>query len=358
MIAASPCALIIAIPIAYLSAVSTCAKRGILLKGGITLDALAGCHAIAFDKTGTLTTGELSCISFEPLKKDSKEDLYQALATAYAMEKNAVHPIATAITKYANTIKLPNITLQEFKSIPGYGLQAISITPTGRKTVYIGRPTYIVKQLKDESQALLLNTVQAIQERGELLTVLLFGDELFLFTFRDTPRPKISEMLSALKRRGMDLVMLTGDHLNSAKRIAAELDITEFHADLTPEDKLRYVTELAKKKGLAMIGDGVNDAPALARATVGMCMGGIGSTAAIDAADIVFLHDNIELLDWLIGKAKQTQRIVKENLILASAAILIASLPALAGIVPLWVAVIMHEGGTVLVGLNALRLLR
>ena len=358
LIAASPCALIIAIPIAYLSAVSTCAKRGILLKGGITLDALAGCHAIAFDKTGTLTTGELSCISFEPLKKDSKEDLYQALATAYAMEKNAVHPIATAITKYANTIKLPNITLQEFKSIPGYGLQAISITPTGRKTVYIGRPTYIVKQLKDESQALLLNTVQAIQERGELLTVLLFGDELFLFTFRDTPRPKISEMLSALKRRGMDLVMLTGDHLNSAKRIAAELDITEFHADLTPEDKLRYVTELAKKKGLAMIGDGVNDAPALARATVGMCMGGIGSTAAIDAADIVFLHDNIELLDWLIGKAKQTQRIVKENLILASAAILIASLPALAGIVPLWVAVIMHEGGTVLVGLNALRLLR
>ena len=190
------------------------------------------------------------------------------------------------------------------------------------------------------------------------MTVLLFGDELFLFTFRDTPRPKISEMLSALKRRGMDLVMLTGDHLNSAKRIAAELDITEFHADLTPEDKLRYVTELAKKKGLAMIGDGVNDAPALARATVGMCMGGIGSTAAIDAADIVFLHDNIELLDWLIGKAKQTQRIVKENLILASAAILIASLPALAGIVPLWVAVIMHEGGTVLVGLNALRLLR
>src|SRR5262249_8975673 len=129
-------------------------------------------------------------------------------------------------------------------------------------------------------------------------------------------------------------------------------------ADLRPEDKLKYVSQLAEKQGLAMIGDGVNDAPALARATVGICMGKVGSTAAIDAADVVLLHDNVESLGWLVRKARQTQRIVKQNLTLASLAILVASVPALAGWVPLWLAVVMHEGGTVLVGLNGLRLLR
>lgn len=156
----------------------------------------------------------------------------------------------------------------------------------------------------------------------------------------------------------MQLVMLTGDHEASAERIANELGIKQFHANLRPEDKLRYVTQLSEKQGLAMIGDGINDAPALARATVGICMGKVGSTAAIDAADVVLLHDNIELLGWLVRKARQTQRIVKENLSLAALAIIGASLPALAGLVPLWLAVVIHEGGTVLVGLNGLRLLR
>jgi ATPase, P-type (transporting), HAD superfamily, subfamily IC len=242
--------------------------------------------------------------------------------------------------------------------VPGYGLKASATFQNSEKNVYIGRPSYIAEQLPKPLQKSLADRIREVEQNGELLAAMLLGDQLFLFRFRDTPRPKIGEMLQAVKARGKRTVMLTGDHVFSAQRIATELGISEFHADLTPADKLNYVTELAESKGLAMIGDGVNDAPALARATVGICMGKVGSTAAIDAADVILLHDNIELLDWLFAKAKQTQTVVKQNLFMAAGAILIASLPALAGLVPLWLAVVMHEGGTVLVGLNALRLLR
>lgn len=359
LIAASPCALIIAIPIAYLSAVSACAKSGILLKGGITLDALARCQAIAFDKTGTLTTGELTCLSVESLEPTDKTiSVDQAIAIAYAMERNTVHPIASAIIKFAEEKKVPLVPITEFTSIPGYGLKAVTFLSNKKQEIYIGRPSYILDQLPSTTQMEFLKRTQEIESHGELLAVLIIGNIPFIFRFRDTPRPHIKEMLNAIKKRGISLVMLTGDHLNSAKRTADELKIDEFHANLTPEEKLNYVSNLAEKKGLAMIGDGVNDAPALARSTVGICMGKVGSSAAIDAADVVLLHDNIELLDWLIAKAQKTQTIVKQNLFLATAAIIVASLPALAGLVPLWLAVVMHEGGTVLVGLNALRLLR
>lgn len=360
LIAASPCALIIAIPIAYLSAVSACAQQGILLKGGITLDALANCRAIAFDKTGTLTTGELTCLSIEVLENSPQvtATIDDALAVAYALERNAVHPIASAIVKYAQAKKSQLATLSQFISLPGYGLQAIATLPNGKEAVYIGRPSYIADKLAPSLQQDLLKRTQEIEMQGELLAVLIIGSTPYIFRFRDTPRPQINEMLRSVRQRGMELVMLTGDHFNSAKKIAEELSLTQFYADLSPEEKLQHVSRLAEQKGLAMVGDGVNDAPALARATVGICMGKVGSSAAVDAADVILLHDNIELLDWLIGKAKQTQRIVKQNLILATSAIIIASLPALIGIVPLWLAVVMHEGGTVLVGLNALRLLR
>jgi len=358
LIAASPCALIIAIPIAYLSAVSSCARRGILLKGGVSLDALARCRAVAFDKTGTLTTGKLICTAVEPLAPSSSIDAKMALSIAYAMEKNAVHPIALAIMDYGATEKVQHIAIDEFKSIPGYGLEATAQLPSGRKKIYIGRPNYIATQLPVDQQKLLLTRVAQIEEAGELLAVLSIETELFIFHFSDTPRRNIGNMLQEIKQRGLSTVMLTGDHLSSAKRIAEKLGIDDFHAGLTPEEKLNYVAQLSDTKGLAMIGDGVNDAPALARATVGICMGQVGSTPAIDAADIILLHDNIEMLDWLFEKAHQTQLIVKQNLSLAVAAILIASLPALGGVIPLWLAVIMHEGGTVLVGLNALRLLK
>ncbi len=355
LIAASPCALILAIPIAYLSAVSACAREGILLKGGITLDALASCHAIAFDKTGTLTTGNLTCLSVEALSPAGKPHIETALGVAAALERNAVHPIARAIVAYAEQQKAPDIALDTFTSTPGYGLKG----SFANHRAYIGRLEYLKEHLTPEAvQAVHLRT-QELKEKGELLTLLLLDQEVYLLRFRDTVRPRMKETIEELQQSGRwKLLMLTGDHITSARKIAEELGITEYYADLLPEHKLQYVTTLANSEGLAMVGDGINDAPALARATVGICMGKVGSSTAVDASDVVLLHDDLTLLNWLMARARQTQAIVRENLILAVAAIVIAGTSALMGWIPLWAAVVMHEGGTVLVGLNALRLLR
>ncbi|MFI5343925.1 MAG: heavy metal translocating P-type ATPase [Chlamydiales bacterium] len=360
LIAASPCALILALPIAYLSAISACARKGILLKGGVILDALAQCSAIAFDKTGTLTTGELSCTGIKEIAPpDQVWEENEILAAAYALEKNAVHPIAKAVNKLASDKNIASSPLREFKSVPGYGLQA-KISIKGQEfPVFMGHPDYIKTQLPNSQQQQLNQELEELHQEGKLRAVLLIGTRLFIFTFQDTLRPHLKETMKRLKSaKFWKLLMLTGDHENSARRIADQLGLDEYYANLRPEDKLEHVSQLAQKRGLVMVGDGINDAPALARSTVGICMGKVGSGTAVDAADVVLLHDNLEYIDWLMHKARQTQAIVRENLSIAVCAIIIASFPALAGLVPLWLAVVMHEGGTVLVGLNALRLLR
>ncbi len=355
LIAASPCALIIALPIAYLSALSICARKGILMKGGVTLDALAACQVIAFDKTGTLTTGDLTCKSVDSLTPATKEELDLAVQIACTLEQNAIHPIAKSLVNYAKEHSILPITYESFKSIPGFGIEGT----THGEQAYIGRPEYLLDKLPNAKKELLQQKMEEIREKGEIIATLTYKEQLYLFRFHDTIRPIMRRTIDALKTNWkLKVLMLTGDHKNSAKRIAHELHITDWEADLQPEDKLQRVSEISEKQGLAMVGDGINDAPALARASVGICMGQVGTTAAMDASDIVLLHDNIELLDWLVGKARKTQTIVKQNLTLATCAIIFASIPALLGIVPLWLAVILHEGGTVLVGLNALRLLR
>lgn len=356
LIAASPCALIIAIPIAYLSAISACARQGILLKGGISLDMLASCTSIAFDKTGTLTTGKLECLGMECLTQERAEGPLFALSTAKAMETNSVHPIARSILSYAEKFELPSVRLKEFKTVPGYGLEAVI---NNEVQAYIGNTDYILPLLTSDAARILKQKVQTYEAQGEILSVLLIGSSLYCFRFVDLLRPDITAVIQSLTtKRHWQPVMLTGDHTASAKRIAREAGITEYHANLKPEDKLEHVSRLAQQRGLAMVGDGINDAPALARATVGISMGKVGSATAIEASDIVLLHDNIERLGWLVDKAFKTKTIVKENLCVAITAIFVASIPALAGLVPLWLAVLLHEGGTVLVGLNALRLLK
>lgn len=357
LIAASPCALILAIPIAYLSALSACAQQGILLKGGVILDSLAHCSVIAFDKTGTLTTGLLSHLVIE----NTDSSLFtkdQLLAVAYALEKNVVHPIAQSIVNEASHKKLALLATQNFRSVAGYGVEAQVYWNNRWEEAFMGKPDYLFNRLTNAQQSQLKKALESYHEQGSLVSVLFFQSQIFIFAFQDTVRFHLKETLASLKKEGWNLLMLTGDHLFSAQRVAKLLGIDAYHANLTPADKLDYVTQLAEKENLVMIGDGINDAPALARATVGICMGKIGSDTAIDAADVIFLQDDLDRLNWLMKKAKQTQKIVRQNLFIAAGAIVVASLPALAGFIPLWLAVIMHEGGTVLVGLNALRLLR
>lgn len=354
LIAASPCALIIAIPIAYLSAVGACARNGILIKGGITFDALASCKMIALDKTGTLTTGELVVDKIEPLEPTDTADVHLAESIAFALERNAVHPIAKAIVANAQKQGLSPAPITQFRAIPGEGLEALYFG----EMVAIGHAAFITKKVSENQARLIQVKSDEAKKDGKLVAVLLFGKKCFLFRLSDTLRKDMKKTIDTLQSDNKyKLVMLTGDHEENARRTAQELGITHYFANLSPEDKLTHVANLAKTHGLAMVGDGINDAPALARATVGICMGQIGSTAAMDAADVVLLQDNIDKLDWLMKKAKKTTVIVRQNLFLASAAILVATTPALAGWIPLWLAVVLHEGGTVLVGLNGLRLL-
>lgn len=331
MIAASPCALIIATPTAYLSSISACAKRGVLLKGGITLDALASCKAIAFDKTGTLTTGDLKCTSIEPIGPVSIT-ANRALAIAAALERQVVHPIATSICKLAESRKLSLPEIHEFKAIPGYGLEAKLADGT---PIAIGLVEQEVKE--------------GIQSH------LRVGSEQFVFRFEDQIRPNMAKVL-----RSLDLTpyMLTGDRKVNADSVGVALGLTHIYSELRPEDKLAKVAELSAEQNLAMVGDGINDAPALARATVGISLGRIGSATAVDASDVVLLNDDLSLLSWLFSHSKKTLHIVRQNITIALSVICLATIPALLGLIPLWIAVILHEGGTVLVGLNSLRLLR
>lgn len=347
LIAASPCALIIAIPIAYLSAVSACARTGILLKGGIILDTLAKCKTLAMDKTGTITTGELTL-----LEMNTYGDNPDPLALAYALERSAVHPIAHAVVRFAEEKKVKAAPLTEFMQVPGYGLKG---TYQGLEAK-IGNSDWILPSVPEKFRGSIVERTEKARKNGEMLTLLLWGESVTLLRFKDTLRPGIKQTLKELEQKcHMRLLMLTGDHEESARAIAGEAGIKEYFADLRPDDKLRMISQ---EEHLAMVGDGVNDAPALARAAVGISMGKVGSKSAIDASDIVLLQDNIELLSWLIQKAQQVVRIVRQNVTLATGAIIFASLPALFGWIPLWLAVILHEGGTVLVGLNGLRLLK
>ncbi len=352
LIAASPCALIIATPTAYLSSIGSCAKNGILLKGGVSLDALAKARAIAFDKTGTLTTGKLRCVHFSKIEGDSKLSDNDALSIANALEMHAKHPVATAICEYAQEQKVEVISHEGFKVIPGHGIESQVELHGKQVPVFIGNKSFIEKKTR-------LLDGKSFEEAGKLVCFMLLGSNLYLFHFNDELREGMNDLLVSIKKKHhLELYMLTGDHRENAQHFAEKLSLDKVYSELNPEDKLEIVSKLAKEKDLAMVGDGINDAPALMRSHVGISMGKIGSGAAIDASDIVFLHDDIKKLDFLIDKSKMTLRIIKQNLSLALGVIICVTTPALLGFIPLWLAVVLHEGGTLIVGLNSLRLLK
>lgn len=345
LITASPCALILAVPIAYLSALGAAAQKGIVLKGGVVFDALNRCSVVAFDKTGTLTLGELRLVS---------QVSDQVLSYAASLERNAVHPIAKAIVNECQEKAIPFTEVDEIKVIPGYGVQG----KIGTELAFIGDFTHALTLLSPDAANRLQQQAKQLQTDGKIVAALVVGKNSYLFAFSDQARSGVTRMLLALKKLGRKFTMLTGDHYESAKSLAKQVGIDDFEADLKPEDKLARIEALSATEGLAMVGDGINDAPALARSTVGICMGQVGSATARGAADVILLHDNIELLDWLFAKAEKTRKIVVQNLFIAIVAIIAGSIPALYGVLPLWLAVIVHEGGTVFVGLNALRLLK
>ncbi|KAJ6796066.1 putative cadmium/zinc-transporting ATPase HMA1, chloroplastic isoform X1 [Iris pallida] len=375
MVAASPCALAVA-PLAYATSISSCASKGILLKGGHVLDAIAACRTIAFDKTGTLTTGNLMCKAIEPIHGHFQgvssccipNCENEALAVAAAMEKGTTHPIGRAVVDHSLGKELPSISVQSFESLPGRGLLA---TLTGIKSgnedkdflnASLGSVEYIVSLCKSDVESEEIKEAVRTSAYGSdfVQAALSVNKKVTLFHFEDEPRFGVADVISTLKEREkLRIMMLTGDHESSALRVAKSVGIREVYCSLKPEDKLNQVKTVSRATsgGLIMVGDGINDAPALAAATVGMVLSQRASATAIAVADVLLLQDNISAVPFCIAKACQTTLLVKQSVALALSCIVFAALPSVLGFLPLWLTVLLHEGGTLLVCLNSCRAL-
>jgi P-type E1-E2 ATPase len=279
----------------------------------------------------------------------------EAIQIASGLERAVVHPIAAAILSYAKEENLSSYPIENLKVLPGFGVEGYYQKNGEKKYTVIGNVEYVLQKLQNKERIAALR--EKILHEGHVTTVLLAENTLLIFHFIDEIRPSLASTIASLKKQ-IDLIMLTGDHKENAHFVAQKLGIEKVHAELRPEDKLRIVREIAQKQPLMMIGDGINDAPALANAMVGIAMGEVGSASAIEAADVVLLRDDLSQISWLLKRSKKTTLIVRQNLTLALAVIAVATICSLLGFIPLWLAVILHEGSTVTVGFNSLRLLR
>ncbi|KAK4262346.1 hypothetical protein QN277_027916 [Acacia crassicarpa] len=381
MVAASPCALAVA-PLVYATAISSCAKKGILLKGGHVLDALSSCHTIAFDKTGTLTTGGLVFKAIEPIYGHIVTNNMtkissccipscekEALAVAAAMEKGTTHPIGRAVVDHSEGKDLPSVSVESYEYFPGRGLVAtlnsIESETGGAKLLKasLGSVDFITSlcQSEDESKRI-KEAVSSSSYGSEFVRAALSVDKkVTLIHLEDRPRPGVSNVIQELQdEANFRVMMLTGDHESSARRVASAVGINEVYCNLKPEDKLRHVKDISRDMGggLIMVGEGINDAPALAAATVGIVLAHRASATAIAVADVLLLRENISAVPFCIAKSRQTTSLIKQNVALALSSIFMASLPSVLGFLPLWLTVLLHEGGTLLVCLNSIRGLR
>ena len=357
IVAAAPCALVISIPISMVAALGTGARNGVLIKGGIYLEELARVKVLALDKTGTLTYGEPEVTRVHILDSTTPRITERDLLTlAAGLERASQHPLARAVLKYAVERSIAPAEVTGFQSLTGAGVTA---TWSDRR-FYLGSPHLFAGRFKLPLDSL-ISDIERLQEEGH--TVILIGTEQAVWgwlAIRDRIRENARQALDAIHKLGIDrIVMLTGDNERTARAVASQLGIDDVRANLTPEDKLRVVRELRASSGhLAMVGDGVNDAPALAEATVGIAMGAAGTDVALETADIALMGDNLERLVYARQLATRSQRIVRQNLVLSVLVISVLVVGAIAGMFSLTAAVIGHEISEFVVIGSGLRLLR
>jgi len=349
LVIACPCALVISTPVSFVSALSAAARNGVLIKGGAHLERLAAVHAVAFDKTGTLTRGQPSVTDVIAVGSASPQDV---LRFAAAVERRSEHPIARAIAAHASLegVEVPEATT--FMSLPGMGVEAL----VGGSTVVIGNDA-----LMRESNIASPADLESLRRDGHTLVFVgVDGVLLGAIAIADPVRATARETLELLRSHGIRRVaMLTGDHAASARAIAEALALDEYHAGLLPQQKHDRVVAMRKAHGaILMVGDGVNDAPALAAADVGVAMGAAGSDAALETADIALMSDELLKIPYALRLARATLFNVKTNVIVSlvlKAAFLVL---AITGSATLWMAVLADTGASVIVVANALRLLR
>ncbi|KAF0170272.1 MAG: Cd2+/Zn2+-exporting ATPase, partial [Limisphaerales bacterium] len=346
LVVASPCALVLSIPSAVLAAIAWGARRGILFRGGAAIEQLADVNVVALDKTGTLTTGELQVERVESFPPGRETDI---AALACAMERLSTHPLARAITRYGKQHALPPLPLDHFESITGLGLRA----HLGDKVCLLGRRELVLSKLPRGSHPDAPPTAAGISEvwvsDGELLGRILLRDDI---------RPQAAGVLTELRRSGLRTVVLTGDRPEAAELLKRELHFDDLRAGLKPEQKVAAIREFtAAGQRVAMVGDGVNDAPSLAAAHVGVAMGARGSDAALEQAQVVLMHDRLENFLAAYRLSQRARAVIRQNVFLSLGTVVVLVGFALFGKVPLTLGVIGHEGSTVIVVLNSLRLL-
>ena len=356
MVAASPCALVISTPAAVLSAIAAAAKSGVLFKGGATVEEAARVHAVAFDKTGTLTAGETRLTDVVALG-DLDEDALVALAAA--VQSRSEHHLARATTQEAEARGLEVAPAQYFQAIAGRGVEAVA----GGRQVRIGNPAHSEgRQVAGLDGALAeVERLRAQARTAVVVTETVDGGEraVGVMAFADVLRPSAREVVAQLHALGIEHVaMLTGDTAAVGEAMGAEAGVDAVYADLLPERKVALIRELETQDGaVAMVGDGVNDAPALAAATLGIAMGGAGTDVALETADVVLMADDLAKIPYLLRLSRRTRRTLAVNIAISLGAIVVMVTTILVGGLALPLAVVGHEGSTVLVSLNGLRLL-
>jgi Cd2+/Zn2+-exporting ATPase len=353
LVAASPCALAISTPSAVLSGVARAAKVGVLIKGGKPLEELGSLTAIAFDKTGTLTERKPKLTGIYPLNGIEEDKL---LEIVIAVEKLSDHPLAAAIVKGATEkLKRDVIAGSNVHAIQGRGIKA----NYNGNIVYLGNKELFTEK-KNELPADLKTKVEDLERQGNT-TMIVEQDSKFIgiVTLMDVARKSAKETLAQLRKEGIrKMIMLTGDNQKVAEAIVKEIGITDAWGNLMPEQKVAAIEKLrTDEKKVAMVGDGVNDAPAMAKSTVGIAMGAAGSDVALETADIALMADKLESLPFAIGLSKKAHGIIRQNLIISLGMVAILIPLTISGIAHIGPAVIGHEGSTLIVVFNALRLL-
>jgi Cd2+/Zn2+-exporting ATPase len=347
LVIACPCALVIATPVTVVSALTSAARHGVLIKGGEHLEALGGIRALAVDKTGTLTTGNLRVSGFHMTDGAAEAVLLQRVAT---VEARSEHPIAQAIVRFAEQRGIrPGAQVDEFTAVPGHGVRA----RINGQEILVGTETFVGPGPAARSKG---------SEPGTMLICARTGDGLEgVFSIQDELRPEAQAVVARLHALSVrPIVMLTGDGAETAEMVGRRSGVDEVRARLLPEDKVRAVRALRELHGsVAMLGDGVNDAPALAEATVGLAMGAAGSPATIETADVALMADDLTKLPYAVRLARSARRTIRFNIALALGLKLVLAVGAVFGVVSLAVAVLVGDmGGSLAVTVNALRIAR
>mgnify|MGYP003636162870 CR=1 FL=1 len=356
LIAASPCALAISTPSAVLAGIARAARQGVLIKGGRPLEDLGGLRAIAFDKTGTLTEGTPTLTHAIPFGKTTKVEL---LKIAVAVEALSDHPLAAAIVEGGKK-ELGNIPIAKAENLKALTARGIQATWEGG-LVHIGNRRLFEELTGKEVPEEIDSKMADLESQGHT-AMIIHRDKSYLgiIAAMDIARPEAMATLTALKKMGIKrMVMLTGDHQKVADAIAKTIGITDPMGSLLPEDKVKAIESLKQEVGnVAMVGDGVNDAPAMAKSTVGIAMGAAGSDVALETADIALMADKLDNLPFAIGLSRKARQIIKQNLVISLGMVAILVPMTIMGTIAIGPAVVGHEGSTLLVVLNALRLLR